>query len=185
MSDPTPPARTGFWGRAAYRIGQFGRRLWPRVSPADRATAAAVLTPAGMGLFLALSAGDQRHALCVLRQLRAEEPVEDALAQAALLHDAGKAGGGLTLPVRAAVVLLGATAPGRRWLERLGSPLSRWRRPFYVHGQHASIGADRCRAAGLDEITVALVRLHDTPPRQAPESLRPLLIRLQAADDRC
>lgn len=190
MSEPLPPARTGLVARAAYRAGQFRRRLWPRVSPAERAAAAALLAPPALALFDALSAGDQRHALCVLALLRAGGAVEPALARAALLHDAGKAGGGLTLPVRVAVVLLGASAPGRRWRDRLaqagqqGQPAG-WRRALYVHRHHAAIGAERCRAAGLDEATVSLVRLHDSPPAQAPAALRPLLVRLQAADDRC
>jgi hypothetical protein len=195
MRHAIPPVRASFCGRAAYRAGQFRRRLFPRVSSTERAAAAAVLAPAALALFDALSPGDQCHALCVLRLLRAAGPAEDALERAALLHDCGKAGGGLTLAVRVAVVLLGALPPGRRWLARLAEstdhglaspiPVHGLRRAFYVHGHHAAIGAERCSAAGVDDLTVALVRHHDTPPAQAPEALRSLLLRLQAADDRC
>jgi hypothetical protein len=128
--------------------------------------------------------GDQQHGLCVLQALRQSDHVAPELVQAALLHDVGKASGGLSLPYRVAIVLLEAFFP--RWLVTLSARPYGFGRPFYVHRHHAELGAALCEQAGCPGATVHLVRFHkgEIPP-ETDEYTRNLLKALRAADDRC
>jgi hypothetical protein len=172
-------------GRASYRVRQFARRLIAWLRPPDLAPVADVLPDQARALFAAMPPGDQQHGLCVLACLREQSAVPAELAQAALLHDVGKAGGGLSLPYRTAIVLLGAVRPV--WLARISSsPRRRLMRPFYVHRHHAQIGAALCQEAGCPGETVQLVRLHEeTPPVSLDHRTHEMLAALIAADDRC
>ena len=172
----------------AYRMRQFWMRLEADPASIDWPTVDAALDEKARELYRELSVGDQLHGLCVLSLLRAsgEGPVSSALAQAALLHDVGKAHSGLNLARRSLIVLLRAVWPqALRWLGRPCADDS-WRRAFHIHVHHAQIGADRCAEANLDADLVALVHHHES---HAPHSLRPelvgLLSRLQSADDQC
>src|SRR5258708_7144058 len=49
------------------------------------------------------------------------------------------------------------------------SPAHRWRRPFYLAGHHAEIGADLAAAAGLPARSVLLIRTHHQPGGPAAE----------------
>ena len=179
---------TGCWSaerRAVgwtYRVRQALARiatLWcsPDVGPARE-----ILSTEAFALFGSMSAADQGHSLEVLRHLEQEGSVSPDLAFSALLHDVGKAGGGLTLPYRTAIVLLEALWP--RALERLcRGARGTWRAPFAADAEHASTGAERCRDAGCSTQTVALVQYHDTSLDAVPDELRSDLERLQRADD--
>lgn len=172
--------------RLRYRVGQFFGRLAARRAPGDLCAAAEVLPAAGLELFCALGPGDQRHALQVWRTLRAEGPCPPSLAQAALLHDVGKAGSGLTLVHRSLCVVLDALAPGA--LRRLAGPGARsWRAPFHAYLYHAEIGARRCAEAGCGPLTVFLVGHHDAGalPKDVPPAWQAALAALRRADERC
>jgi len=160
--------------------------LWANESMIAAETAQRVLPAAAYALFRAMTAGDQLHALGVLRLLRQRGNPSPALEQAALLHDVGKAGGGLTLAYRAVIVLLKSLHPSL--LERLArAEPGSWRYPFEVQLRHAERGAAQCEQAGCSPLTVALVRHHED---RALDELgqvawRDDLIALQKADDAC
>jgi hypothetical protein len=171
------------WG---YRGRQFLLRLRARRAAVDLAVAQRVLNAAGYRLFAQMPVGDQLHALAVLATLEQEGTPTAHLAQAALLHDEGKAAGGLTLAHRTLIVLLEWLRPPL--LARLGGAASpRWRRPFYVHLHHGALGAERCAAAGCAPEVVALVRHHGEKavPEALPASLREAWHALREADERC
>ena len=73
------------------------------------------------------------------------------LIKAALLHDVGKAGGGVTVFHRVIWVLMGRFTPGwrRKVITRGG--------PWQVLADHAVIGASRLRTARSDPRVIALV----------------------------
>ena len=169
--------------RWRYRAGQFLRRLRARPTAEDLRTAREVLPRGALGLFSAMPPGDQLHGLAVLHLLCARGPCGPALAQAALLHDVGKAGFGLTLAHRSLAVVLERWGPGL--LRRIAATPSGWRRPFHAHLHHAEIGARRAAEAGCDALAVALIRYHDAPdgwPGAARDELA-ALDALQQADE--
>lgn len=151
----------------------------------DHSMAQAVLPDAAYKLFEEMPPGDRTHVLCVLRALREKGPVLPDVEQAALLHDVGKVGGGLTLLHRALIVLLSGV--NAHWLDRLGTPDPvSWRYPFYVHGHHAELGARRCEQAGCSPLLVALVRHHESALDIVDDpGLREQLAVLRMADDKC
>jgi putative nucleotidyltransferase with HDIG domain len=160
--------------RARYRAGQFRDYVWPHApGPRDRADIRRVLTPPLEALFLRQTAGEQAHALRVMRRAAASGVQVNRLPllQAALLHDVGKTRAPLWLPERVVVVLAGRYWP--RLAER-----SNWR-PFVTARRHAEWGAELCAEAGAPPLTVELVRRHQTPA--APDDK--LLAVLQMADD--
>ena len=167
-----------------YRLRQFFMRVWARMSPPDKELAQSILSEEAYLLFSEMSSGDQSHSLCVLRALRQTAEVSPELEQAALLHDVGKAGAGLTLFHRALIVLLEATRVD--WLERLAIADSHsWRYPFHVHLSHAEMGAARCARAGCSSRTVMLVRYHEADLDAVDDaSLREQLAALRRADNR-
>jgi len=172
--------------RVGYRLRQVAIRAVTRREPLGSGLVASVLPPKGLALFGRMSTGDQRHALCVLDALRAGETCRRELAEAALLHDVGKADSGLTMAHRSVAVILGALCP--RALERLACPEPRsWRYAFYVHLHHGEIGAEQCAAIGCDPLTVYLVRHHDGRARAAaaPADWQVALEALRCADERC
>jgi hypothetical protein len=114
--------------------------------------------------------------------------------QAALLHDSGKydpdTGRYVSIPYRVAVVLLVATAPGRRLMRRLedggaqatGEVVARrmgWRYPFYLHRHHARLGAEKAAAHGASPEVVSLVAGHHDHDRARHDMA---VAALQAAD---
>jgi hypothetical protein len=168
--------------RWAYRLRQGLVRLAVSLCPGllNEAPARQLLSGQAWALYARMGPGDRAHALCVLARLEPQQPAP-WLAEAALLHDVGKAEGHLSLLYRALVVLLGPRLP--RWAS--ADPAS-WRYPFHVHLQHARRGAELCAQAGCDPRVVALVRWHDSPPARVPNpALRRALAALQAADDQC
>ncbi len=124
---------------------------------------------------------DQRHSLDVLYTLQCRGETHPALMQAALLHDAGKAGE-VHLWHRVAVVLVRRLAP--RLLNWLAATPAGWQRGFYVHRRHPALGAAQAAAAGCDPLAVALIQQHQSAMPQAWRHSREgaLLAALQAAD---
>jgi len=82
--------------------------------------------------------------------------------QAALLHDAAKSSGGVTLFHRVAVVLLKVARPD--WAARLAQAPAPARSdlqyPFWVLANHPHLGAEMAAAAGCDALAVTLIRRH-------------------------
>ena len=171
------------WG---YRLGQLLMRMKGSDATVARETARRVLPREAYRLFEEMPPGDQIHALCVFRALGGADTAGADLAQAALLHDVGKAKGRLTMPRRALILLLEWL--GGDLLERLAlAESASWRYPFYVHLRHPELGASRCQEVGCSELTVALVRYHESSVEDldcAPR-LKESLIALKAADERC
>lgn len=188
--------------RILYRVRQFAAHVATCLGFGDRRAlleaAGEILSGQALCLFCRLGVGDQAHALCVLQALRREaaatgETLSPHLAQAALLHDVGKASARMMVWHRVLVVLLGVLCPPcLAWLAQPGkaSRPHSWRHPFYVACRHAELGALLCEAAGLPDEVVWLVRHHegDIPEEEddaVPASLAHHLAALRRADDGC
>jgi hypothetical protein len=133
----------------AYRLRQFLRAATARVTPAERAQVAQLLSPAELALFERMPRYDQRHCLDVYAALSGAGHADTALLRAALLHDVGKVGDdGRPMPLiyYGVFVVLQRLAPALyRWAARSGrGPLRR----FAVHAAHDERGARMAAAAG-------------------------------------
>lgn len=175
--------------RAAYRVRQFLGAIAAYLAPlstGERAEAHAILPERARSLFEAMPRNDQRHSLQVLRTLRARGCDDLALAQAALLHDAAKAEGGITLLHRVAIVLLKAFRPAwlAGWRERAAPERRDLRYPFWAHMNHPALGAHLAAETGCLPQAVMLIRRHQDPIT-ARDGLvfDDNLAALQAADD--
>lgn len=176
--------------RIVYRVRQFGRAvIAPRlpVDAADLGWARSVLPPDGWRLFAALPRSEQHHALNVWRSLQQRGCDQPEAAQAALLHDCAKHGGGVTLFHRVAAVLLKAFVPGA-WqrLKPMAAPPARdVRFPLWVHANHPAQSAAAAAAAGCLPGAVELIRRHqeDLGADRPPSPVEDLLAAFQAADD--
>lgn len=171
--------------RVAYRLKQAWRQLWIAPHAIDMQLVADVLPDAALALYKRMSRSDQAHTCCVLAALRRSQHVSTDLAQAALLHDVGKAGARLSLPFRTMVVILRWLSPGT--LRKLGEfETPAWRRPFYIQRHHAAIGAGLCAAAGCSPRVVQLVMSHDLSTGQGVAMIEDVeLAALHAADNTC
>jgi hypothetical protein len=169
--------------RPGYRVQQFLAALSLK-GAVDEAVLRAYLSPAQVELFRLMPASEQRHSFAVLRTLEREGHSEAALAQAALLHDVGKADS-VRLWHRVAAVLLDAVQPALLHRLALNEPAN-WRYPFFVLLHHATHGAEMAAVAGTDPLAVALIRWHQTAPEES--SLDPrgqeLLAALKSADEK-
>jgi hypothetical protein len=162
-------------GAALHRVGQFWRHSSARVSPAEISRVQTILGPGLFGFFLELPVNDQRHGLDVLatteRTLADPAPI---LQQAALLHDMGKAGAGLTVLERSLTVLLGAISP--RLLEAALRLRPRLASRYAIYRDHARIGSERLYAAGAGELAAVIAEHHAAKPESE------VTVALQRAD---
>lgn len=167
----------------AHRIRQFWRALRADVQPQELAQLAEYLNPAQRVLFARMTVGDQRHSLDLFYGLRARKGNDEALLQAALLHDVGKSLARIHLWHRVVYVLLGRLSGSLR--ARLGARPDRdWRYPYHVLVHHTELGAELARRAGCSDDVVALIRNHQQPvSAQIPPAAQRRLRALQAADD--
>lgn len=139
-----------------HRVEQFFGHVRARVTPAETASARALLPAGAWALFSAMPVADRRHALDVVGRLGAAGHDDPDLLIAALLHDAAK-GRRMRLWHRVAGVSLEALAP--RVLRRLASPNPRsWRHPFHLYLHHANLSADAAAGAGCSLRAVAFIR---------------------------
>jgi len=179
-----------FLQRAAYRVRQFGWAVaawWQRPATDELEAARRVLPEGGWRVFTAMPAADQTHALKVWADLRGAGYDDPALAQAALLHDAAKRPGGVTLIHRVAVVLIKAFAPGR-WSKLKAQPEPPRRSllyPLWAHANHPLTGARLAGQVGCHPQAVDLIRRHQDPLPPAAQwtAQDRLLAALQKADD--
>lgn len=180
-----------FFQRATYRVKQFAWAVaawWDRPTQEQLASAHRWLPESCWLIFLRMPAVDQTHALKVLEAVQAAGFSDPALAQAALLHDAAKRLGGVTLFHRVAVVLIKAFAR-ERW-ERLKTAAAPSRNnallyPLWAHANHPLTGAQLAAECGCCAEAVELIRRHQDPlppDAQRTEQDR-LLAALQKADD--
>ena len=135
--------------RAVYRTRQVVHALWPRIPVADLDYARQLMTEAESRLFAAMQRRDQRHALEVMRRLRANTDHRDLLI-AALLHDCGKG----SVPVWLRVMHVAAPGFGRT-VGRRDNP--GWRGAAYRLHRHVEISARLVEGAGCSALTVRLV----------------------------
>lgn len=178
---------------AYYRVGQFFRGFFAKITPEDRLQVQQLLSVAEYTLFCRMPTDAQRHGLNVYQTLLEVGKDDPELAVAALLHDVGKvaadeSGVKLNLWLRIPLVLTEAT-----WAElipRLASsrPEDGWRYTLYVHLEHPQIGAKWAEEAGASQAVCWLIAAHqaqDAKPdvRMAQSSrLTALLADLQWAD---
>jgi hypothetical protein len=186
--------------RAVYRVRQFVNAIGAYIRPmtaGERAEARAWLPEGAWPLFDAMPRNDQRHSLNVLHTLAGAGHDDPALMQAALLHDAAKSAGGVTLFHRVAAVLLKVVRPD--WTARMAQSeapaCGSLRYPFWAHANHPQLGAQMAAAAGCDPLAVTLIRRHQDVGGGAEECFARssgargtmpadrLLTALQAADD--
>jgi hypothetical protein len=163
-----------------YRLQQFLNYLQANEGAVNYGMVKGLLPAEAYTLFRAMSLGDQRHALCVLRALCAEEEPSLALKRAALLHDVGKSCGDLQLWHR--VLVVAVEHLDDTWLSRLASLDD----ALYVQVHHAELGALLCQKVGLSSFAVDLVRYHESSGKEiADPALREALVALRESDDAC
>jgi hypothetical protein len=174
MTAGAPPMMRMRQGTRA--LSAFARSVdWERVQ--------AVLSADELALFRRMRRSEQLHSLNVLHEVYSGQ--SSALAQAALLHDVGKIRYPIRLWQRMMPVLVGAVSPAS--LQRLSErdPRPMWSRGFVVAAHHPEWGAQMLAAVGAPDDVVWLVRHHaDDPTQWTDHPFYPLLVQLQAADDR-
>lgn len=175
--------------RIRYRARQLWHALTAAPAPQDLDLARRVLSPSQMELFLKLQPNEQVHSLRIFRQLHDQDPEDNDLLVAALLHDVGKASFPLRHWERAWIVIAKAALPARVTEWGRAEPVG-WKRPFVIAEQHAVWGAEIAARAGTSPTAVNLIRRHQQPP--APPDLQgsaaasredQLLYRLQLLDN--
>ncbi len=163
-----------------YRLRQFLNHLQADEAGVDYDLVEELLPAEACELFRGMSAGDQQHALCVLRALGREGEPSLALKRAALLHDVGKSYADVKLWHRVLGVAVEAVD------ETLVSRLPPSDGGLYLQAQHAELGALLCEKVDLSPLAVNLVRYHESPVEEMDDpTLREALVALKAADDVC
>jgi predicted HD phosphohydrolase len=168
-----------------YRVEQFLRSVFPRISASERGLVYQILSPDLAGLFSKMSRADQLHSLRVFNLLRQTGQDDPDLLAAALLHDVGKSLSPLNPIQRAVVVLANLAAP--KLVNRLGREKNErgaWK-PLITAVQHPRWGADLVERHGGSTRLINLIRLHQEPlSPTSPPDLQPLIALLQQADNR-
>lgn len=169
--------------RLSYRFQQFWKALTARPTQDDLVLARTVLTPEQFNLFTRLQPSEQAHSLGIYHALQAEGRREPDLLAAALLHDIGKSCYPLQIWERVLIVAAKTILPEQT--ERWGyTRSSGWRRPFVVAKQHPAWGAELAQNAGASSLLVEVIRRHQEPLPDHPQSLADLLlVHLKRFDD--
>jgi len=168
---------------ARYRVRQFALALGASINLEKTDVLREYLEVPQLELFHRMSSMDQHHCLAVFRTLQEAGETDAALLQAALLHDVGKTMGPVRIWHRVIAVLANALGPPL-W-ETMGGKPGTWRYPFYVHRQHAVLGAEMAHRVGCSPQAVWLIAHHEDRPAdsQAGDGESKLLAALQAADE--
>jgi hypothetical protein len=146
---------SSFWGS---KVRQFRAHRGARVAVAERAAAAAWLTPAQLALFDTMHVADRRHGLDVVATLRERGVADRDVLVAGLLHDAGKGQTGLWPRVSFS---LGQEYG--RWVWRVAAVIPGWSAALARLRDHAEISARLAADAGCPPLTVELIRHQDAP----------------------
>ena len=151
--------------RLARQLRARARRLLRSVSPhtarPDDAWAAARLTSAERGVYLAMDPRDREHAVRVARHLASAHPdAPGELIAAALLHDCGKS----VRPYHVVERVLVGLVPLRLAEAAPAGAL-------HVRAHHPEIGARLIRDAGGRTRVAQLVAWHHTPHRDTGAAL--------------
>jgi HD domain len=168
-------------------IGRFRQGLqvisaWGR--PVQDELAQQYLSPAEYRLYLQMPRADRQHHLRVLQDLLRQGQQHPSLLKAALLHDVGKTRFRFSLPEKTLVVLVKKFLP-RHFTKWGAGEADGWKRPFVVSAQHPQWSAELAKAAGLDPLSIELIRRHQSYMEGTPQTEADrLLLLLQAADDR-
>ena len=169
--------------RLAYRARQFWNAM-PGTRKRVKADALLpYLTPPQIIIFYQMQPSEQVHAYRMLEQLGKSGQTDPDLLAAALLHDVGKILSPLSLLDRVVIVLGHRLFPrcSRRWGD---GRLNRLHRPFIVAAHHPDWGADLAMRAEASTVAVELIRRHQQPFPDNPDTDRDqLLAALQAADE--
>lgn len=144
-----------FW---ASKVRQFRAHRRARVSPDERATLRAWLSPKQVSLFEAMHIADQRHGLDVVGTLRSEGRLDDELLLAGLLHDSGKGRTGLWPRVAYSLGQEYGT-----WVWRVAGVAPGFRGALTRLRDHAEASARLAAEAGCSPRTVELIRHQDAP----------------------
>lgn len=155
-----------FWTDLRYRIRQFSAAVSARVTPAEQALVAQMLTPSEQRLFRAMPRYDQRHCLDVFYTLQTAGHDDPLLLRAALIHDCGKVdddGKPMSLHWYTLVTLLKKLTPALYMaLAASGRGVLR---PVRIYAEHAWRGSRMAAAAGSPpELVTTLRHYHDTAP---------------------
>jgi hypothetical protein len=168
---------------AQYRLWQFWRLVFNRISEGERAEVQGWLPPSLFEVFCKMNSAEQHHAYCVRQTLVSQGHTDPDLLAAALLHDVGKSQMPLAVWEKVLVVLGGRFA--RQTVVAWGNrpnDVRWWTRAFVNAMQHPAWGGTLVAAAGAAPLTIELVRRHqDKVPLTDP--LAPLLSALQSADN--
>ncbi len=137
-----------------YRIKQFYRGLFAKVSPEDRQFLKNHLSDQEIQLFYRLRIGEQRHCLNIAYDCLSIDKNNPALLKAALLHDVGKVKSNLTLINKALAVVS----------EKLNLPKKVMpkflKKALYFKTHHPKIGAEMLKEIGTETAVVLLTRYH-------------------------
>lgn len=165
-----------FLDRLFYRARQFFLAVTSRVNTEDRDFAQKYLTIPETALFNQLPRDEQKHSIIVARKMLkiAHGPQADVdervIAKVGLLHDIGKAAVKLGVMDRSFLVIM------RRVFKVLydkiaesgESPASgTFARKFYVHREHAGIGAALLKNAGTEGTIIQIIEHHDDKPKES------------------
>lgn len=141
------------------------------------------LSTAESELFCRFQESDQWHAYRVYNTLREAGQSQLDLLAAALLHDVGKTRVNLSVWDRILIVVTDFLMPAKAKSWGQGEVRS-WKRPFVVRLQHAQWGAEMAQSAGSSTLTIELIRRHQDPLPEDPQSAADEMLRLlQWADD--
>ena len=117
-------------------------------------------------LFARMAPADQREGLAVVKTLTAWGQGSDrSLLVAGLLHDAGKSLASTGVAYRIASALVQGVRPLPR------RALARRLRGLAILTDHAALGAEMAREAGLPEDVQTLIARHHLPPTDARQRL--------------
>lgn len=168
---------------ARYRVRQFALALGAITNREKTDTLKEYLEGPQLELFHRMSRVDQHHCLAVFRTLQEAGETEASLLQAALLHDVGKIMGPVRIWHRVIAVLINALVPS--FWEGIDERPGTWRYPFYVHRQHAALGAEIAREVGCSPEVTWLIAHHEDRVRDTSAEGREseLLSALQGADE--
>lgn len=137
-----------------YRIKQFYRGLFARVTPEDQQFLRRHLNDREIFLFRRLRVGEQRHCLNIAYDCLSVKKNDTTLIKAALLHDVGKIESNLTLANKSLVVLIIKLNVPEKLLPKF------LHKALYYKIHHPKLGAEFLKEIGTEAPVIFLTRYH-------------------------